>query len=39
MALITKEQSNFIKGIAIILMLIHHLFAYSDRECRNILLK
>ncbi|HHW7567491.1 TPA: acyltransferase family protein [Mannheimia haemolytica] len=31
MDLITKEQSNFIKGIAIILMLVHHLFAYSDR--------
>ncbi|MGX2987541.1 acyltransferase family protein, partial [Ursidibacter sp. B-7004-1] len=31
MVLITKEQSNFIKGISIILMLLHHLFAYSER--------
>ncbi|MGX3021940.1 acyltransferase family protein [Ursidibacter sp. B-7004-1] len=31
MVLITKEQSNFIKGIAICLMLFHHLFTYSER--------
>ncbi|VTR37477.1 Uncharacterised protein [Actinobacillus pleuropneumoniae] len=31
MVLITKEQSNFIKGIAICLMLFHHLFTYPER--------
>lgn len=29
--IINKEQSNFIKGIAVILMMFHHLFAYSER--------
>lgn len=36
MNFITKEQSNFIKGVAIVLMLIHHLFAYSERYPANI---
>ncbi|WP_145534968.1 acyltransferase family protein, partial [Yersinia thracica] len=29
--IITKNESNYIKGIAIILMLTHHLFAFPDR--------
>lgn len=33
--IINKEQSNFIKGIAVILMIFHHLFAYSDRWPEN----
>lgn len=28
---LTKEESNFIKGVAIILMLFHHLFAFPDK--------
>lgn len=35
MILISKEQGNFIKGIAIVLMLFHHLFAYSERYPTN----
>lgn len=34
--IINKEQSNFIKGIAVILMMFHHLFAYSDRWPENL---
>ncbi|MDN0094011.1 acyltransferase family protein [Yersinia rohdei] len=29
--LFTKKETNYIKGIAIILMLMHHLFAFPDR--------
>ncbi|WP_155397203.1 hypothetical protein [Haemophilus haemolyticus] len=29
--LISKRLSAFIKGVAIILMLLHHLFAYEER--------
>lgn len=36
MPFISKEQSNFIKGVAILLMIFHHLFAYSDRYPNNI---
>ena len=28
---LTREESQEIKGIAILLMLFHHLFAFSDR--------
>lgn len=29
--ILTKNKSNFIKGIAVILMVFHHLFAFPDR--------
>lgn len=27
----TKEKTNIAKGVAICLMLVHHLYAFSDR--------
>ncbi|PJG61906.1 acyltransferase [Yersinia kristensenii] len=34
--IITKNESNYIKGIAIILMLTHHLFAFPERIPTNV---
>ncbi|WP_424765349.1 acyltransferase family protein, partial [Necropsobacter rosorum] len=35
-SLISKNESDYIKGIAVFLMLFHHLFAFPNRQPKDI---